>query len=121
MLFGEHAVVYDHPCIVTAIDQRLRLTVEVSDRFILDASVLDIQGKGLGFDIAAAIYGRILYFWTGGKKIEELKIGELPLIIGYTGIKADTVTLINKVKELEDTNPENIKRIYGEIESIVEQ
>ncbi len=28
MLFGEHAVVYNHPCIVTAVDQRMKATIE---------------------------------------------------------------------------------------------
>ena len=28
MLFGEHAVVYGSPCIVTAVDQRVRVSVE---------------------------------------------------------------------------------------------
>ena len=28
MLFGEHAVVYNHPCLVTAVDQRMRVEIE---------------------------------------------------------------------------------------------
>ena len=28
MLYGEHAVVYGSPCIVTAVDQRVRVSVE---------------------------------------------------------------------------------------------
>ena len=31
MLFGEHAVVYGRPCIVTALNQRMHATVEVID------------------------------------------------------------------------------------------
>src|SRR3989338_2227690 len=188
MLLGEHAVVYNHPCLVTAVDQRMRATVETLDtlEFQLDAedvkvtgykkplselgvgdipkgakfveiaaknllnnpeilkrvqndkwkkgiriitesdfssqfgfgsssastvctvkavsellglnlsnkeifdlsykTVLDIQGKGSGFDVAAAVYGGTLYFVTGGKIIEPLIIKELPLIVGYSGI-----------------------------------
>src|SRR3990167_8116123 len=160
MLLGEHAVVYNHPCLVTAIDQRMRASVEIqedqffeleapdvevsnykkpltelgkgnipkgakfveitvknifekyvvkkgikiitrsefssqfgfgsssastvctikavsellglnlSQREIFDFSyetVLDIQGKGSGFDVAAAVFGGTLYFVTGGK------------------------------------------------------
>jgi mevalonate kinase len=211
MLFGEHAVVYDHPCIVTAIDQRMKLTAQTADNFLLNApdvgisnyskrledlgydmpkevrfvemafknlrqkytqvggviittssdftsqfgfgsssastvctvkavselynlnlskkelfdisykTVLDIQGKGSGFDIASAIWGGTIYFWTGGKKIEELKIKNLQLIIGYSGIKADTVTLINKVKSFESKNPKKVDKIYKKIETIVEE
>ncbi len=214
MLFGEHAVVYNHPCLVTAVDQRMRATVEVlqSKDFELEASdvdvigykkpiselgngdipkgakfveiavkntaeqyslnsgfrvttssefsskfgfgsssastvcmvkaiselfdlklsnkeifdlayktVLDIQGKGSGFDVAAAVYGGTLYFVTGGKVIEPLNIQSLPLIVGYSGVKADTVTLINKVKETFADNNDRLQEIYSGMETIVEK
>jgi len=43
MLFGEHAVVYNHPCLVTAVDQRMRATVSLleNNEFQLEAS--DVQ------------------------------------------------------------------------------
>ncbi len=214
MLFGEHAVVYNRPCLVTAVDQRIRLTAEIleSSNFELEASdvdvtgyekpisklgqgdipkgakfveiaikniyekfklknglqvttasefsskfgfgsssastvcvvkaiselfdlklsnkgifdlayktVLDIQGKGSGFDVAAAVFGRTLYFLTGGKTIQPLAISNLPLIVGYSGVKADTVTLINKVKETFAGNNARLQEIYSEMETIVEK
>ncbi len=214
MLFGEHAVVYDHPCLVTAVDQRINLTAEIIDEpnFELEATdvdvtgykksiselgvgdvpkgakfveiavknlyekfgltkglrittssefsskfgfgsssastvcavkalselfdlkldnkavfdlafkaVLDIQGKGSGFDVAAATYGGTLYFVTGGKTIEPLNIDSLPLIVGYTGVKADTVTLINQVKEKFADNKTRLDEIYNEIDALVEK
>ncbi|MBI2020594.1 mevalonate kinase [Candidatus Daviesbacteria bacterium] len=223
MLFGEHAVVYDRPCIVTAVGQRMRATVELTDQpmFQLNApdvkvlnyqkpmsdlgkgdipkgakfveiavknfltnqstsevkkmqlhlggvrvttksefssefgfgsssastvctifalskllgkklsqkqifdlsykTVLDVQGKGSGFDIAAAIFGGTLYFVTGGKVIKPLKINSLPLIIGYSGIKVDTVSLIDEVKEKREKYPFLIENIYDQIQKIVEQ
>lgn len=214
MLFGEHAVVYDHPCLVTAVDQRIRLTAEIIDSpdFELEASdvdvtnykkpiselgkgdipkgakfvevaikniyekfslkkglrvtttsefsskfgfgsssastvcmvkaiselfdltlsdkdifdlayktVLDIQGKGSGFDVAAATYGGTLYFVTGGKVIKPLNIQGLPLIVGYSGVKADTVTLINKVKETFANKADRLQEIYSGMETIVEK
>ncbi len=214
MLLGEHAVVYNRPCLVTAVDQRMRATVELldsqdfeleapdvkvtgykkplsqlgvgdipkgaqfveiaiknisekypfksglrvttvsefssqfgfgsssastvcaikavsqllglnlSEREIFDFSyktVLDIQGKGSGFDVAAAVFGGTLYFVTGGKVIEPLKISSLPLIVGYSGIKADTVTLINKVKESFAGKEDSLEKIYDDISLLVEQ
>ncbi|MBU4016867.1 mevalonate kinase [Patescibacteria group bacterium] len=226
MLLGEHAVVYNKPCLVTAVDQRLRLTIEVlniqefqldapdvdtvnykkqivgigkgnipkgakfvefaiknfldrtpltpfikggvrrtgdlrgikittksefSSRFgfgsssasvvcvikamselfnlnlspkeIFDLSyktVLDVQGAGSGFDVAAAVYGGTVYFIKGGITIEQLNISNLPLIIGYSGIKTDTVTLINQVKEKAEKYPKIIEGIYSSIEELVE-
>lgn len=214
MLFGEHAVVYNRPCLVTAVNQRLNLEAEIiknqillleapdvqiqeyqkelkdlgkgdipkaarfvemavknflteyqlpaglkiktraefsaqfgfgsssastvcvlkglseiakiklTNKEIFDLSyktVLDIQGKGSGFDVAAAIYGGTIYFWTGGKIIEPINIDSIPLVVGYSGIKADTVTLINQVKEKADKNPELVEGIYNRIEEIVNQ
>lgn len=214
MLFGEHAVIYNHPCIVTAVGQRMMATVEKTNdqllyidapdvevknyskditkigkgempkgvRFIEKAVelffkknslncglsiktsseftsefgfgssaastvcvlkalselfkkpftnkelfnlayevVLAIQGKGSGFDIAASIYGGTLYFVTGGKTIEPLTISSLPLTVIYSGVKADTVTLVNKVAELKKNNPELVDGLFKNIEDIVKE
>lgn len=214
MLFGEHAVVYNRPCAVTAVDQRMQATVEGAEEkvFSLDApevqitgyqkpmselgkgeipkgakfvevavknfiekfpsssgikittssdfssqfgfgsssastvcvlkalseisgkkldnkqlfdlafkTILDVQGKGSGFDVAAAIWGGTLYFVTGGKVIEPLKINGMPLVIGYTGVKADTVTLMKEVAGKMSSQPERVDRIYDAIAKLVEE
>lgn len=220
MLLGEHAVVYGRPCIVTAVGQRMKVTVELLDEpiFQLEApdvqvtsyqkpmdqlgnsgipkgakfveiamrnfmlfvparrglgrltgvkvkarsefssqfgfgsssastvcvikalseltgahldnkaifdlaykTVLDIQGKGSGFDVATAVYGGTLYYVAPGKIIESLNVNSLPLLVGYSGIKADTVTLINEVKEKAKKYPEVIESIYDIIGKLVEQ
>lgn len=84
-------------------------------------TVLDIQGVGSGFDVATAIYGGTLYFVTGGKNIKPIKVNEIPLIVGYTGIKADTATLVKMVGENLRNNPEKIHNIFGKIKNIVEE
>ena len=165
MLMGDHAVVYDRPCLVTAVDHRMKVTVsrasdsmltlnapdvdmtnyqcsidelaqntpkaaqfveyavrnffqtfcvnsglaitsqsdfsskfgfgsssavtvatikalgelfnvEMTNKELFNLSyktILDIQGKGSGFDVAAAVFGGTLYFITGGKKLYLLK------------------------------------------------
>ena len=83
-------------------------------------TVLDIQGKGSGFDVAAAIYGGTLYFVTGGKVIKPIELNELPLVIGYTGIKADTVTLIKTVAGKASRHSELVDAIYTQIGNIVD-
>lgn len=213
MLFGEHAVVYDRPCLVTAVDQRMRATVEVidtpelqleapdvkvsgykkslqelgkgefpkgakfveiavknfaskyplksglkvttksdfsslfgfgsssastvcvikalseitgeqlTDKAIFDLAyktVLDIQVKGSGFDVAAAVYGGTLYYVIGGKVLKPLQLASLPLIVGYSGVKADTVILMNEVKEFSSKYPNVVEGIYNQIETLVE-
>jgi mevalonate kinase len=214
MLLGEHAVVYNRPCLVTAVDQRMHATVQILDipDFELEApdvnvtgykksfadlgngdipkgakfveiavknfsekyplksgirvetrsefssqfgfgsssastvcivkalsiilglnlskkeifdlafkTVLDIQGKGSGFDVAAAVFGGSLYYVTNGKVIEPLPVFTLPLIVGYSGVKADTVTLINKVKESFTGRETRMDEIYDGIKRLVEE
>lgn len=208
MLFGEHAVVYGSPCIVTAVDQRIRVSasadsrqsleieapdvglssyllgidslnnndlpkgarfvatavgnffdrfgirsglkiktqsdfssefgfgsssavtvgvikalselfdVELKDQELFNLSyktVLDVQGVGSGFDLAAAIWGGTLWFVGGGKTILPLQVEEVPVIVGYTGIKADTSTLVRQVAETKKEHEEVITRIFETI------
>jgi len=104
------------------VDSRLRGNDEKKELFdIAYKTVLDVQGKGSGFDVAAGIYGGCLYFVTGGKVIEPLIIKELPLIVGYSGVKADTVTLMNQVKAKASKYPEFIDVLYTEVSKLVEK
>jgi mevalonate kinase len=214
MLYGEHAVVYGAPCIVTAVDLRVRVTVTLQggDRvgiatptlaepyattcqeitggaaaprevaFVLAAlrgfwaeagglfgveiatasdftqayglgsssavtvaalaalaeatghtlpaerlfalgyrAVLDVQnGLGSGFDIAAALYGGTLYFVTGGKTIEPLDLPELPLVIGYSGVKARTTDYGRRVAELRGHFPALVNGVMSLITQTVD-
>lgn len=83
-------------------------------------TVLDVQGKGSGFDVAAATFGGTLRYIVGGKELVPIDVPDLPLIVGYTGIKADTVTLIDAVKKKAERYPAVIEAIYSEIGNIVE-
>ncbi len=211
MLYGEHAVVYGSPCIVTAVDQRVRVSVEpngegeihvcspnvgldeyhksvaklgqddvpksmsfvehlvkrvykkyhinkgiristesdfstqfgfgssaavvvalakalseyfelkLSERAIFELSyqaVLDVQGVGSGFDVAASVYGGTLYYVTPGTVIENIYIGDLPMVVGYTGVKADTPTLIRQVAELK-RNEGWVESVFADITKLV--
>ena len=213
MLLGEHAVVYGHPCIVTAVSQRMRATVSKLDkplcvinapsvevanyqksitslgtgeipqgaRFVEVAvknylekfsftggvslttssefsslfgfgssaasvvcvikalsqlfgkklsndqlfalaykTVLDVQGKGSGFDVAAAIYGGTIYFKNGGKVIEPLVVSDMPIVVGYTGVKADTISLMHSVKEKMDAQPAPVTKIFEAIAKLTD-
>lgn len=214
MLLGEHAVIYDKPCLVTAVDQRLSCDIErlsennleinspdvgienysksvndlgsgdvekgakfiefavrnfrdvhgfdggvsissksefkhtfgfgsssavtvcvakglsellglnLSDQEIFDLSyktVIDVQGVGSGFDIAAAVYGGTVYFVTGGKEIEPLDVKDFDLVVGYSGTKADTATIVKEIAKKRDQNKHEIDGIFSEIEVLVEK
>lgn len=84
-------------------------------------TILDIQKVGSGFDAAAAVYGKTIYFLTAGKKILPLKTKKIPLIIGYSGTKAHTPALIKKVAQKKRKNPETISRIFNQIFFLVKK
>jgi len=174
LLFGDHAVVYGHPCIVTAISERLYVSEgeAAGDTRFLDAAiaawgkqgttlsatstfsgkygfgsssavtvaalkmlrpnathkeifetaykiVLDIQGVGSGFDVAAATVGGTILYGEGGKVLEQLPIKQIPLLVGYTGVKVDTATMVKSVAQKREKEPEKVGRIFEAIETIV--
>lgn len=195
LLFGDHAVVYGYPSVVTAVDQRMMVTITESekdgvmydvlgsDTRFLDAAlhtaqllwgnishiavqtksqfseklglgsssavtvsflfalseylskplkpielfnaaykaVLFVQGVGSGFDVAAAVYGGTIRYVRGGKEITSIDASGLPLVIGYTGTKADTATIVKDVKKKYENNKEKVKRIFEAIGGLVDQ
>ncbi len=109
-------------CTLKALSELYNILIPKKEFFeIAYKTVLDIQGVGSGFDIAAAIYGGTLYYVTGGKVVESLKIKSLPLIVGYTGVKADTATLVKEVNTRRDKYPKLFKSIFDDIAQIVEE
>lgn len=82
---------------------------------------LIIQGVGSGFDIAAATFGGTLEYIIGGKLIEPLNIKSLPLVVGYSGIKADTPFYIRKVAENFKTKQDQMKHLFSSTKNLVLQ
>lgn len=213
MIFGEHAVLYGYPCIVTAVDLRMRVGVKLNsgpsvevktdispEPFILSReqierrvdvpkevsfvivavrrfwehfnlafgaeittkseftysyglgsssavtvatiralasaakveiskdtifrlayeSVKEVQrGDASGFDVAAAVYGGLLYYVSGGSTIREIRSDSLPLVVCYSGTKASTVELVGKVRQLHRDRPMYVDEIMTEIGEIV--
>jgi mevalonate kinase len=108
--------------VIKGLSEVFKINLSNKDIFSLSyKTVLDIQCVGSGFDVAAAIYGGTLFFFTGGKIIEPIKIKELPIIVGYTGIKADTATLVKMVNKKLSEEPDKINKIFDEIEKIVNE
>ncbi len=194
LLLGDYAVVYGYPCLVTAVNKRLNVAVEIinkeedeiitpqvkESRFVLEtiayikekfsikqnvrittqgdfshqvglgsssavtvatAEALNrlfslklskkeifeisytvnllIQGVGSGFDIAAATYGGTIEYVKGGTTLNKLKLHSLPLVVGYSGIKADTPYYIRKVAEAFKNKKEELSTLFEEIQSYV--
>lgn len=195
MLLGEHAVVYGYPCLVTAIDKLLTVSVrkstkshdqiiapESSDtryvekairlvrrKFPISGSLLiktrselgsyglgsssavtvavikaltlwlgkflpnksifnlsyhvvrSVQGQGSGFDVAASLYGGIIFFDGKAKKVTDRFQINLPISVGYSSVKAQTVHMVEKVGHLKKTRQKYVSSIFSSIASLVEK
>jgi mevalonate kinase len=195
MLCGEHAAVYGYPCLVTAVSQRLMVSIKKTEdeKIVIDApqvkntqfvqsallragealgirhtglsihtssqfsstigfgsssavavatvfalaqlfhvpfekkqifdlayqSVLDVQKTGSGFDVAAAVYGKTIYYEQFGGIIEPLSLDGAVCIIGFSGEKADTVSVVEDVRKKKEKEPEKVERIFTAITKIV--
>ncbi len=107
---------------IYALSQLYSLTISKQEIFDLGYKAnLSVQGVGSGFDIAAATFGGTLYFVTGGKLIEPLSVKNLSLVIGYSGIKADTAKIVKNLELRIKTDKTKIFRIFGDIKDIVEK
>jgi len=80
-----------------------------------------IQGVGSGFDIAAATFGGTHEYVVGGKVIDALHISDLPLVVGYSGTKADTPFYIRKVAEAFKSKKQEMEDIFKSMQVLVER
>lgn len=108
-------------CVIKALSELTGDKLSLKEIFELSyKTVLDVQGVASGFDVAAATFGGTLYYVIGGKVIEPLNLPSLPLIVGYSGIKADTVALVNFVKEKAKKYPWLIENAYDQMAKIAD-
>jgi mevalonate kinase len=83
-------------------------------------AVLDVQGVGSGFDLASAIWGGTLYFISPARVVKSIDSGNLPVVIAYSGVKADTPTLIRMVNNMLDEDPDRINKVFDGIGKIAD-
>jgi mevalonate kinase len=81
-------------------------------------AVIAVQGVGSGFDLAAAIWGGTIYYISPAKVVERIEIDKLPIIVGYTGVKADTPTLVRMINNKLETDTARIETIFESIGDI---
>lgn len=80
-----------------------------------------VQGVASGFDVAAAVYGRTIWYGQRGKDITRVPFtaNTVAIVIGYTGVKADTATLVRQVGRLYNENKRQIELLFRKINALV--
>ena len=78
-------------------------------------AVLEVQGVGSGYDLATAIWGGTLQYRKPAELVRPLDVNNMPILVAYTGIKADTPTLVRMVNAQLENRPTAINGIFDEI------
>lgn len=84
-------------------------------------AMLEVQDVGSGFDIAAATFGGTLYFVTAGRAITPLDAPYLQIVVGHTGIKADSPSIVKDVGKVVRKRGAWAKEIFDQIEEVVRE
>ncbi len=77
------------------------------------------QPRASGFDIASCIWGGTILFTGENKKVELLSDNLLPILVIFSGTKADTVNMVEKVAVLKKNEPEKTIESFQSIAKIV--
>lgn len=82
--------------------------------------IRSVQGSGSGCDVAASVYGGVIYYEPVAAVLEKLDIvPEISLV--YSGYKMPTVEVIKFVHERANQQPEKFNEIYRKIGECVRQ
>jgi mevalonate kinase len=105
---------------VAALNEFFKLGLNREQMFgICYKTVLDVQGKGSGYDVATSLYGGFVKYTKGQLPIPMDCPAKLHLVMGHTNIKADTVSLINQVAEKKQKFPHFYEEIFRLTENCV--
>jgi mevalonate kinase len=95
--------------------------IQISQKELFDLTyrvILEVQGVGSGYDLASAIWGGTLRYVKPAKVVQSIDVKDLPLMVVYTGEKADTPTLVRLVDSHYEQEPERIGEIFKEIDTV---
>lgn len=98
--------------------------VPITPRQLFDIGldvIFRVQQTGSGFDLAAAIMGGTLFYDNREpRQVVPLDVPALPLVVAYTGIKADTPTYVRRVSERLTGWPVAVNGIFDVMAQLVD-
>mgnify|MGYP005843867359 CR=1 FL=1 len=108
-------------CTLFALAQIAGMTLSPRELFDLGLeAIFRVQHAGSGFDLAAAIYGGTLYYDNGQpRQIVPLDVPRLPLMVVYSGVKADTPAIVRQVGDRLAAWPAAMTGIFDAMAQIV--
>ena len=104
---------------LNALSKFFAISLSAPQLFDLAFSVVrSIHRKSSGFDVAAAVYGGTIYYQKD-KFIKKLPAKNMPLLTVYSGIKADTAKMVEKVAELRKNHSQKVESVFFQIGKLV--
>ncbi len=85
------------------------------------AAIQTIQPQASGADVAAAIWGGIIRYSKNGEKIDSLAVTSVPLVVAYSGEKADTPAIVAEVAEKKKQYSASVEKIFLAMSQLVSQ
>lgn len=97
------------------------LALEPDELFALGLdAVRRVQQLGSGFDLATAIYGGTLFYDNARpRQILPLDTVNIPLVVAYSGVKADTPTYVRRVAGRLERWPDSVNGVFDVMAHIV--
>jgi len=83
--------------------------------------IQEVQGVGSGADVAASVYGGIIYYQQFPPYILKQLSCLIPLVVIYSGSKTPTVDVIQQVEVARSKRPQLFEQLYGSIGSCVRE
>jgi mevalonate kinase len=84
------------------------------------AVVQEVQSGGSGVDVASAVWGGTILY-EKEKPIEVIQVKTIPLLIAYTGVKVDTMNIVQEVALKKETNSQKVERIFQAIGQLTQE
>lgn len=79
-------------------------------------SLIEVQGRGSGADLAASILGGIICYRQKPFVWEKINVPLFPITLVYSGYKTATAEVIALIKSRYEQNPEKYTNIFNEID-----
>jgi mevalonate kinase len=84
------------------------------------AVVQEVQSGGSGVDVASAVWGGTILY-EKEKPIEVIQVKTIPLLIAYTGVKVDTMNIVQEVALKKEANSQKVERIFQAIGQLTQE
>jgi mevalonate kinase len=111
-------------CTLFGLARLLAVDLSLAELFELGlAAIHRVQRLGSGFDLAAALCGGTLFYDNdpAQRTIAPLDVPGLPLVVAYTGVKADTATYVTRVGERQQHWPDVVTGIFDIMANLVNE